>query len=146
MAHVVYTIGHSNRSLQGLFDIIRRYNIQVIVDVRRFPTSRVVPHFRRDVLEGEASRRGLEYLWLGDLLGGYRSSGYREYMRTNNFSKGLNKLIEIAKLKTTVIMCSEKLWFKCHRRFIADKLVENGFRVIHIADVEKTYEHKVKHS
>ena len=142
---VIYTIGHSNRSLQEFIKLLKKYNIKRIIDVRRFPTSRHVPHFKKEVLERELPKQNIEYYWLGDLLGGFRPGGYIKYMETEEFSKGLRKLLEIAGREgRTAIMCRERLWFKCHRRFISDRLVELGYKVIHIIDDERTYEHKRK--
>lgn len=144
MVNLIYTIGHSNRSLEEFIGLLKKFNVEVIIDVRRFPTSSVVPHFKRGLLEIEVKKHGIEYIWLGSLLGGYRSGGYREFMKSKTFRRGLNELVEIAKFKRVAIMCSEKLWFKCHRRFIADELVKLGFKVIHIIDDGKVYEHRVK--
>jgi len=65
-------------------------------------------------------------------------------MKTEEFKDGLEELVKIAKDNKTTIMCAELLWFKCHRRFISDKLIELGFKVSHIFDKNKIYEHKLR--
>ena len=140
----VYTLGHSNRSLSEFIALLRRYSIRVIVDVRRFPTSRACPWFSKDSLSKALSAEGIEYVWLGELLGGYRSGGYEKYMSTDAYAHGISVLVDIIRRHNghVAIMCSEKLWFRCHRRFIADTLTSLGIEVIHIIDVAKLYKHK----
>ncbi|RLE90330.1 MAG: DUF488 domain-containing protein [Thermoprotei archaeon] len=138
----VYTIGHSNRELSEFINLLKAYDVQVLIDVRRFPTSKKFPHFIRDKLRDVLEGEDIEYYWLGDLLGGFRPGGYRSYMKTNEFKRGIQRLMKIiSRGKTTVIMCKEKLWFRCHRRFISDVLVEKGIKVVHIVDIGKTYIH-----
>ena len=137
-------MGHSNRSLSIFIDLLNTYGIKAVIDVRRFPSSRKYPWFTRENLSKALEKVGIRYIWLGDLLGGYRKGGYREYMKTIEYKKGIEKLIkyiyEVGGY--TAILCSEKLWFRCHRRFISDTLVEKGFEVIHIIDFNKVYRHK----
>ncbi len=140
----IYTIGHSNRSLKEFIDLFKTYKIETLVDVRRWPKSTKFSHFNREVLEHELEKAGVKYVWLGDLLGGYRPGGYEKYMETLQYKRGLELLEKIAGKKTAAIMCSEKLWFKCHRRFISNSLVEKGYRVIHIIDKKRTQEHKLR--
>lgn len=141
--NIVYTIGHSNRELSILVRILSKYGIRVLIDVRRFPTSRKYPWFNRENLEKSLGIVGIKYIWLGDSLGGYRKGGYNEYMKTEEYSSGIKELIDISSSKISVIMCSEKLWFRCHRRLISNTLVEKGLEVIHIIDEDKTYKHRI---
>ena len=149
----VYTIGHSTRSLEELIQILAEYGVEAVVDVRRFPRSRKYPYFNRENLKEALERRGIDYLWLGDSLGGMRRArkykgqpwgGYREHMETEEFRRGLEELIETALKKKTAILCAEKLYFRCHRLLISEKLVEMGARVIHIIDRGKIYEHRLR--
>ncbi|MEM0365647.1 MAG: DUF488 family protein [Acidilobaceae archaeon] len=143
MRKIVYTIGHSNRSVYDFIELLRAYNIRILVDVRRFPTSRVVPWVRRESLEEILRRENIEYYWLGEYLGGFRSSGYIKYKETQEYKTGLQKLLEIIEEKDSIaLMCREKLWFKCHRRFISDDIADRGYKVIHIIEKNKTYEHR----
>jgi len=142
----VYTIGHSNRSLSTFMDLLRYYNIRMLIDVRRFPKSTKYPYFNRDSLQRELDKLGIGYLWLGDLLGGFRRGGYEEYMKTEDYIEGINRLMSVIQNTNcnVAIMCSEKLWFRCHRRFISDTLVGRGIEVIHIIGRGKTYRHRLK--
>lgn len=140
----MYTIGHSNRSFDEFIDIIKSYRINVIVDVRRFPSSRVVPHFNRENLEDALRKNGIGYVWLGSQLGGFRKPNYVSYMETHDWDEGYKRLKELIRRYTLAIMCRERLWFKCHRRFIANKLVREGHIVVHIIDKSKTYQHRLQ--
>lgn len=140
----IYTIGHSNRPLNEFLDLLDRYRIRIVIDVRRFPKSSKFPYYNKENIEKILKKRGITYVWLGKLLGGYRSSGYEGYMKTKEYQEGIERLVEIVKSTkdSIAIMCSERLWFKCHRRFIAGTLVELGYDVIHIIEKNKIYSHK----
>jgi uncharacterized protein (DUF488 family) len=137
--NVIYTVGTSTRSKEEFTALCREFKLQTVVDVRRFPTSKL-PHFKKDSLSSELEHRGIEYLYLGNLLGGFRDEGYGRHTRSSDFQKGLDKLKEIARQSTAAFMCAERFPWRCHRRFIASKLVQDGWRVIHILDKEKTWE------
>jgi uncharacterized protein (DUF488 family) len=137
----IFTIGHSNRSLQDFINILKHYKIEVLVDVRRFPTSRHNPQFKKDILENKLPESGIEYVWIEN-MGGFRKGGYVDYMETQGFKDELEKLIKIAKLNRTAVMCSELLWFKCHRNFIATALTRKGWEVFHIYAEKRTEKHK----
>lgn len=141
---LIYTIGHSSRHLKEFVEILRTYNIEAIADVRRFPTSRKFPHFSREILQSLLSIFEIEYYWLGKELGGFRSGGYEKYIDTPEFLDGINKLLNLARKKVVAIMCAESLWFRCHRRFIADYLVRKNVEVIHIFDKRRATPHKLK--
>ena len=131
---VIYTIGHSNRSIEEFLQLLKSKNVQILVDVRRFPTSRKFPHFSRQNLSKCLEENNIAYVYLGDLLGGFRKGGYVAYMKTNDFKEGMRKLLELTtKGRGRVcIMCAERLWFRCHRRFIAKELERKGVKVIHL--------------
>jgi len=141
---LIYTIGHSTRTLSELIKLLKNCGIEIVVDVRRFPSSKKFPYFRREYLEDQLERNGIEYFWLGDSLGGYRKGGYDRYMKSNDFKEGIADLLSIAKKGKTAIMCAELLWFKCHRRFISDVLLKLGYKVVHIVDEKRTYEHRLR--
>ena len=86
---IVYTVGHSNRTLGEFISLLKQYRIAVIVDVRRFPTSRRVPWFKRELLMELLPVHGIGYIWLGELLGGFRPGGYEEYMKTEEYWHGI---------------------------------------------------------
>ncbi|RLI42511.1 DUF488 domain-containing protein [Candidatus Bathyarchaeota archaeon] len=127
----IWTIGHSNRSLETFLNLLNEHEIQVLADVRRFPTSKL-EHFKREALEKWLPKQGIKYVWLGEELGGYRRGGYKKHMRTKLFREGIKKLLEIARTKRTCIMCMEVNPKYCHRRFISAHLERKGVRVIHI--------------
>ena len=85
----------------------------------------------QDVLAAELPRRGIAYVWDED-LGGFRKGGYQVYMATSTFVAALDRLERLVDRATTVIMCAEIVWFRCHRRFIARQMVARGYRVTHI--------------
>lgn len=123
-------------------DLLKNYEINAVADVRRFPTSKKYPHFERYNLQSELETNKINYFWLGEFLGGYRKGGYQLYMQSEFFSQGIHELITLAKKQTTTFMCAEKLFFRCHRRFISDHLLQLGWEVIHIFDEKTTYLHK----
>ena len=146
MADVVWTIGHSTRSLEDLFELLAEHAIEAVADVRRYPGSRRWPHFAREPLARALAQRGLAYLWLPELGGrrapradspntAWRSTafrGYADYMATESFADGLDRLVNLACGLRTAIMCAEALWWRCHRGLIADVLRWYGSEVIHI--------------
>ena len=139
MSHVVYTVGHSNRTLKKFLRILKAHGIQAVVDVRRFPTSRKVPHFSREALSKALREAGVEYVYLGDLLGGYRSGGYARHMETEAYRQGIKRVLELSRDRKVAVMCAEKFPWRCHRRHIARTLEEMGVPVVHIIDEEKTW-------
>jgi len=151
----IWTIGHSTRALEEFKDILRAHRIEVIVDVRRFPGSRRYPHYNREALESELEAAGIGYLWLTE-LGGRRSAskdsintglrslafrGYADYMGTQAFRAGVERLKTVATAKRTAIMCSEAVWWRCHRSLIADYLKAEGMQVIHILSANHSMNH-----
>ena len=129
----IWTIGHSNRSIEVFLELLREHSIQVLADIRSFPTSKI-EHFKREEMERWLPENGIEYVWLGKELGGYRKGGYKRHMRTKLFREGVKKLLEIAKQKRTCIMCMEKNPKNCHRRFLSAYLERKGVEVIHIIE------------
>jgi len=127
----VWTIGHSNRSIETFLDLLKEHSIEVLVDVRSFPTSKI-EHFKREEMERWLPEHRIQYVWLGKELGGYRRGGYRAHMRTKLFREGIKRLLETAAQKKTCIMCMEPNPKYCHRRFISAYLERKGANVIHI--------------
>jgi len=123
---------------------LRQHGVEILVDVRRFPGSRKYPHFSQQSLEIELSRQGIRYLWLGELLGGFRSEGYRKYTETEEFRRGVQQLKSAAEIGVTAVMCAELLWFRCHRRYISEELTKRGFEVVHIIDEKRTQLHTLR--
>ena len=129
----IWTIGHSNRSKEEFLNLLREHSIEVLADIRSFPTSKI-EHFKKENLEKWLPENGVEYVWLGKELGGYRKGGYKRHMRTKLFREGVQKLLETAKQKRTCMMCMEKNPKYCHRRFLSAHLERKGVEVIHIIE------------
>lgn len=154
-ADVVWTIGHSTRTLESFLGLLVENGIEAVVDVRRYPGSRRWPHFARESLARALDECGLAYLWLPE-LGGRRSPradstntawrspafrGYADYMATEAFAEGLDRLVNLACGLRTAVMCAEAVWWRCHRGLIADALRRLGFDVIHILGPGSTASH-----
>jgi len=127
----VWTAGHSNRLKKAFLDLLEEHKIEVLADVRSFPTSKI-EHFKREEMERWLPEHAVDYVWLGHELGGYRRGGYRAHVRTKLFKEGIRKLLEIAAQKRTCIMCMEPNPKYCHRRFISTYLERRKVKVVHI--------------
>ena len=142
--YLVYTLGTSLRGLEEFLGILRWYGVEVVFDVRRFPRSRL-SHFGRDELRRALEGEGIEYVYLGEELGGYRKGGYERHMETEDFGRGIGIIEETAKRKRALILCSERFPWKCHRRFIGDELRRRGFSVLHIIDKGREWKGRGMH-
>ena len=146
---VIWTVGHGTRTTEGLADLLRAAGVTTIIDVRRYPEGRRQPHLSRQRLEVDLPRLDLRYEWWGEALGGrrpappasatpspWRSPGfaaYAAYMLTDAFRGALSTLEGRAVAgEALAVMCAETLWWRCHRRLIADALVSDGFEVRHL--------------
>jgi uncharacterized protein (DUF488 family) len=156
----VWTIGHGTRTTEGLADLLRAAGIPTLIDVRRYPEGRRQPHLARERLAADMPRLGIAYEWWGDPLGGRRSgsaqaraaspwrspgfAAYAAYMATDAFRTGLAALEARVTLgEVLAIMCAETLWWRCHRRLIADALTLDGFEVRHLVDAPPGTPHRV---
>ncbi len=111
-----------------------------MIDVRRFPKSSRFPHFNQEPLAGALAKEGLDYCYLGEELGGYRSGGYEAYRRGKTYEVGLSLLCQQAGAKVSAIVCAERLPWRCHRWYLAQDLFSKGWRVIHIIDKGRLWE------
>jgi uncharacterized protein (DUF488 family) len=152
------TIGHSNHPLDRFLALLARHGVEALVDIRRFSGSKKHPHFHRDNLAVVLPESGVEYHWL-EALGGRRHKqreespnlglenqgfrNYADYMLTDEFREGVEKLLEVARQKRTAIMCAEGLFWQCHRRLVSDFLVANGVIVQHIMPSGELRPHKL---
>lgn len=118
------------------------YHIRNVIDVRRFPKSRRYPWFNREALEVEFQSRGFVYLWLGDLLGGFRKDGYDAYKMEAAYLRGLEEVERTAISSMVTLICAEKLPWKCHRLQIAGSLEERGWDMVHIIDRDRICQQK----
>jgi uncharacterized protein (DUF488 family) len=155
----VYTAGHSTRTLDELAELLAEPGVSRLADVRRFPASRRHPQFNRGEMERSLAGRGVEYVWLGDSLGGRRSQlvpadaspngawkvaafrNYADAMVTPEFQAGVTMLERLAEERPTVFLCAEKLWWQCHRRLLADVMIVRGWRVVHLLEPGRADEH-----
>lgn len=152
---MIFTLGHSTRTLDEFLALLRAHGVNAVLDVRRFPASRRYPYFNREALAAALDAEGIEYHWLPE-LGGRRAPrpdshntawrnasfrGYADYMETPAFREGINRLEAIAAGRNAAILCAEAVWWRCHRSLIADDLRSRGFDVRHIIDAHKTEPH-----
>lgn len=157
----IFTVGHSNLSFEQFSSLLKEYEIGLVADIRRYPSSRKFPHFNRPVLSELLAVENIDYLWLESLGGrrhtvkkdnsvnvGLKSIGFRsyaDYMATDEFCRAVGDLLSAAAQSRTAIMCAEKLYWKCHRRLLSDYLTARHVKVVHILDPGKTSEHKLTH-
>lgn len=155
--NTIFTIGHSTRSIEEFVDVLEAFGIEAIADVRRMPGSRRLPQFDSETLCRSLSDRGIDYRWIAQLGGrrrpepgspntGWRHPAFRAYadhIATEEFAEGLFELLMLGRGLRTAVMCAEVLWWRCHRRLIADVLVVLGLRVVHIASVGKHEMHRL---
>ena len=143
----LYTIGHSTHPLDEFLMLLDRHGVEALADVRRFPGSRKHPHFNRDHLASALPEAGVEYRWFDALGGRRKGSGgpsknlglrnesfrnYADYMSTPEFHEAAGELLSLARRKRTAYMCSEGLYWRCHRRLVSDYLLARGIEVRHI--------------
>lgn len=128
----IWDIGHSTRTEAEFMALLKNHKIKTVVDVRRFPSSKKFPHFERTHLEEFLRRNHLEYIWLGEKLGGFRKGGYEKWTKTKEFASGLKELEGKALQKRTAFLCAEDDYTRCHRRFIIEFLEQQGWKIFHI--------------
>jgi uncharacterized protein (DUF488 family) len=137
----IYTLGKGLRSEENVVGILKHFNIEVFLDVRSYPKSKILI-FNRDPLEKLLTEFGIDYHFLGKALGGFRKQGYEQYSTTESFSRGIDTVERIAGEKSSVIVCAETLPWKCHRRFIAVELQNRGWETVHIIEKDKLWRPK----
>jgi uncharacterized protein (DUF488 family) len=153
-AMTVFTIGHSTRSLDEFVAALSAFGVECVVDVRRFPHSRRRPQFEGAALAVALPQAGIAYRHLPD-LGGRRAArsdrasphtlwresafrNYADYAETAEFRAAFAALTELARTCRVAIMCAEAVWWRCHRRIIADHLLAVRVEVTHIFDAKKS--------
>jgi uncharacterized protein (DUF488 family) len=151
----VWTIGHSSRTLMEFLALLQSQRIGRIADVRRHAGSRAHPHFNPEPLAAALASSGIEYCSFPDLGGRRKTSaasantvwrnasfrGYADYMETADFRAALDRFVQAAKECRTALLCSEAVWWRCHRALIADALKAVEIQVLHIMDGPKVVEH-----
>jgi len=151
----LWTIGHSTRSLNEFIALLKDNAIEVLADVRHYPGSRKYPHFNVEPLQHGLHQAGIRYEAFTE-LGGRRKvqfdspntawrhpafRGYADYMQTEAFREGIERLKALASKQRTAIMCSEAVWWRCHRGLVSDVFKLNGTRVLHIMGAGAPSEH-----
>jgi uncharacterized protein (DUF488 family) len=155
---LIFTIGHSTHPIEEFLALLSQHEIQFLADVRSYPSSKRWPQFNQEELQRAVECAGIEYRWLKS-LGGRRHSkdaasphtawqipafrSYADHADTDDFRAGLAELIALAAYKRAAYMCSEGLWWRCHRRIISDHLVVRGWTVMHIMPTGKLVEHSL---
>lgn len=158
MTVTLYSVGHSNRSVEQLLALMHAANVRLLVDVRSQPVSLRHPQFESESLREHLEEAGLQYHWAGRSLGGLRTPradsphialaedglrGYADHMGTENFQKGAAQLVNMAGQSTTAVLCAERLPEKCHRQLLADYLLLQGVTVIHLIEPGEQREHQL---
>lgn len=151
----IWTIGHSTKPIIEFIQLLQSFNIKCLVDIRSFPGSKYCPQFNKGELQLALETEGICYLHSPD-LGGRRKSisnsphiawknaafkGYADYMDTDDFKKAITVLEDIALKQTTTYMCSEAVWWRCHRSLVSDYLKLQDWQVFHIMGINKATEH-----
>lgn len=151
----IWTIGHSTRPLDEFITMLKFFQIDCVADIRSFPGSRKYPQFNKEALEISLPQNNIRYLHLKN-LGGRRKAnpdskntawhhpafrGYADYMETDEFREGILQLEQIGMQQRTAYMCSEAVWWRCHRSMVSDYLKVNGWTVMHIMGIGKDAEH-----
>jgi uncharacterized protein (DUF488 family) len=168
----IWTIGHSTRTIDDFISLLKANGIKLLADVRAFPGSKRYPQFNKDALAESLNAHGIRYEHFPE-LGGKRKSkpdsrntawrnasfrGYADYMETEQFQKGIERLLDVARNDglggpesvrgwealtpcPTAIMCAEAVWWRCHRSLIADYLKARGVEVLHILGANKVEPH-----
>jgi uncharacterized protein (DUF488 family) len=155
---LIYTIGHSTRSDEDMLELLKNNHVRLLADVRTVPKSRTNPQFNSEEFRQFLCAHNIQYEHM-KVLGGLRRPrkdssntvwenesfrGYADYMESAEFRQGVDRLLEIAEDTQLAIMCSEAVWWRCHRSMIADELVARGINVEHIMAPGKCSKHKLR--
>jgi uncharacterized protein (DUF488 family) len=151
----IWTIGHSVRPIEEFLSLLAGSGIEVVADVRSFPGSRRFPQYGRESLQSTLAAQAIGYHWLPALGGRRKASrdspnvawrnasfrGYADYMSGPDFAAGLDQLLGVSGSARAALMCSEAVWWRCHRAMIADALCVRGIEVVHILGAGKATIH-----
>jgi uncharacterized protein (DUF488 family) len=151
----IWTVGHSTHSIEDFIEALRSFQIKVLADVRSYPGSKRHPQFNKENLKASLTEAAIDYEHFPDLGGRRRANpnslnmawrnesfrGYADYMDTKAFRDGILRLLEVARGSRTAVMCSEAVWWRCHRSLISDHLKAKGIEVNHIMRTGKSEPH-----
>jgi uncharacterized protein (DUF488 family) len=144
----VFTIGHSTRTIPEFVELLRAGDVQLVVDIRRVPRSRTNPQYNLETLPDELAPYQIGHMRIAE-LGGLRKKSeiaadvngfwsnasfhnYADYALSEEYREGFNRLLDVSRQQRTAIMCAESLWWRCHRRIVADYLLNAGRTVYHL--------------
>lgn len=157
MLKLIHTIGHSTRSIEDFIDLLKNYEIEMLIDVRTIPKSKHNPQYNEETLKTALRKSGIHYhhlMKLGGLrhttkasinLGWHNLSfrGFADYMQTASFWQGIEELEILGKKYKCVLMCAEAVPWRCHRSLIADALTLRKWKVIHIISKKSVKIHEL---
>jgi uncharacterized protein (DUF488 family) len=152
---MVWTIGHSTHPLNEFTAMLQSFDIGLLADIRSYPGSKRYPHFNKETLQESMPAAGIRYVHIKDLGGrrparadskntGWRHAafrGYADYMETDAFHTAIRELERLAGAQRVAYMCSEAVWWRCHRSLVSDWLKHAGWTVMHIMAAGKAEEH-----
>lgn len=151
-----FTIGHSTRTIDDFAALLEPAGVTLVADIRKVPRSRTNPQYNADVLAGNLALWGISYVRI-EALGGLRGHSrtipperngfwrntsfhnYADYALSEAFGSGLAQLLAMGREQRTAIMCAEAVWWRCHRRIVADYLLARGERVFHLIEAGKLH-------
>jgi uncharacterized protein (DUF488 family) len=151
----IWTVGHSTRPIEELIEALRSFEIKVLADVRSYPGSKRYPQFNKENLKASLTDAAIDYQHFPELGGRRRAKpdslnmvwrnesfrGYADYMDTEDFPRGITRLLHVARASRIAIMCAEAVWWRCHRSLISDYLKAKGIEVHHIMGAGKSEPH-----
>ena len=151
----LWTIGHSTHAIDEFIAWLQGFQVKTIADVRSFPGSRRYPHFNKERLRTALTGAGIEYQHFPELGGRRRAKsdstnmawrnemfrGYADYMETEEFCAGIERLLKLGGGQRTALMCAEAVWWRCHRSMISDYLKAHDIEVYHITAPGKSELH-----
>lgn len=156
----IYTMGHSTYTIEEFLFLMKKYNIEIVVDVRSYPGSKYVPQFNKENMQDWLYDAGIEYMHLAELGGrrrgdpktdetlvsGWRKEAFRNYASyslSQEYEKGINRLMELSENHILCLVCAEIVPWRCHRLIISNSLVYKGKKVFHIIGKAELIEHEL---
>ena len=152
--HPIYTIGHSSKSIADFVELLRVGKVQFVVDIRSIARSRTNPQYNLDILPKALAVYQIGHAQIPE-LGGLRKKSrtvppevngfwinqsfhnYADHALSDEFRTGLDRLLELAGDRRCAIMCAEAVWWRCHRRIVADYLLQKGREVVHLMGLSR---------
>jgi len=154
---ILFTIGHSTRTLDEFINLAKTFGVTLIIDVRTVPRSRHNPQFNKETLPNDLKATNIKYLHMPEIGGlrhpkhdsenlAWRNSsfrGYADYMQTQEFTDNLLRIIALARENCLALMCAEALPWRCHRSLISDALVARHVKVKHLINATRCINHEI---